>query len=280
MTAQAQLSQVRPPLDRARALLRSPSTRYLGGVLLLAAAERRVAAPRQPDRPTGRQHGGDHRRCRAVASIRRTPGRAGPSGTGRWDAGCARDRDRDQRDGGHDVDAARRRHRRPRPTQVLAELVAPRHFRRARRPAARNGLVSGSRGCLAAHPHVRGFAAHRLGGRAERTGAHDRRTGDVRRLSRAHPGGVPIRTAGRDAGPRRRGGAVPRASAARGASDLAGAQPGSRLDGYRSRAQPEGVGAYTTAKVVAAPLVTARGRCIFRGAMSAARCRSSPECLA
>jgi signal transduction histidine kinase len=38
MTAHAQLTHVRPPLDRVPISLRSPSARYLGGVLLLAAA--------------------------------------------------------------------------------------------------------------------------------------------------------------------------------------------------------------------------------------------------
>ena len=74
-----------------------------------APAGRQQLPDRQPAGPADRQHGGDHRRRAAAAAADRPGRRDGPRRAGGRDAGGARSRDRDQRDGGDGLDARRRR---------------------------------------------------------------------------------------------------------------------------------------------------------------------------
>ena len=147
------VSAIWPPAGVGIAALYLWGVRWWPGVLLgellvngQLLARRQHIPGGKPGRPAGREHGRDHRRGAPAAPPARPERRDGPGRAGRPHARGARHRDRDQRDGRHDLDGRGRCGRALGRGRVLAHLVARRHLGRTCRPAAGARVGSGSRG--------------------------------------------------------------------------------------------------------------------------------------
>ena len=148
----ASVSAIWPPAGLGIAVLYLAGIRWWPGIFLgeliingRAACLEQRAARRKPDRPAGRKHGRGHRRRSPASQADRQARCARPDGSGGRDAARSRHGDRDQRDGRHRLDARRGRDHTLRGAHFLANMVARRLGRRARRLPARGHLGKGSR---------------------------------------------------------------------------------------------------------------------------------------